>query len=449
MDIPRDEPERDRDRKKENPIPSDRELYIAGLTGELIVAHGQTSVLQSMRESHEMWEKTEQLNRDGRKEPSKIEQFLTNDNPSHLTKIANLEAQIAKSRRTVEILDETDFSGKSLYDFVPKEIQEELKEQLEGLKDWESIKETIEGEIGAACGEVWDDYKTKKGETKKARKDLLESLLLGNNPPEGEKKGLQSSWKQITEVEGLGELIGLERTRLVVRALNATPRDYPEKAADAEKILGKEFGWIAEQVAHMENCLDKDSIENTDGINLTEGVDLLCPALAEKMEKNEDGTPRIAPEQLLALEEAYLNASAHKGDGETPQDRTSRKISFVLAASEILERGKQATLANTLKAIREMEAPEKSDVLPPPLPEEEKSDLSKKIREKGIGKIADSKKEGEKGVGKIVAQWPQALFLMAVAKLWKGNLDLDGKHFGPHEQFVEYMKANLGEVNMA
>jgi hypothetical protein len=459
MDIPDDAPKRGKTKAQKLPV-TDGDVIIASLAGEAVAAQGSVSVLSFMRARHE---ESERVRNPGRGEPSEeaalsgIEEFLTNDHKSHLSRIVELEQQIEKSRRAVEIIDETDFSGRTLYDFIPDEVKAELDNRLVSLKDRASIRTSVEGELSSLCGDLWHDYRSGREKTAPENEKLRETLLLGPTPTAEEQKDLKGSTKILDEVETMAELIGLEKVRLVVRALTAGTKDYDTKAADAEKILGPEFGLIKEQVAHMEASLEMDYSKGFKGEgetvipNPTQGNDLFCKGILDRMEPtlDKDGKPtrerKISPEQLDVLDSAYLDAIARKKDGETPRDRVNRKIGFILAATEMLEIGKRARAANLLKTVRELENPEIS------LGEEttpERRRLSQWIREKGVGLLRNMVRLPKKGVGAALKAAPQALVIAVAAKSWKHSQTLHEKHYGANEEFLQFMKTEaLGEAN--
>lgn len=466
MDIPHDSPEKERgtrDKKKGGPALEIEtgDLVIASLAGDVVSSQGNIAVLDYMKQLH--------LESESRRSPmdgpettdspiSGIEAFFLSDHTSHLSKIASLEDQLEKSQRAVQILDETDFSGKTLYDFVPTEMKDELENQLNSLKERANIRESVESEVGAFCGEIWDDYKRTKSKTEPDRKILRETLLLGPDAPKKEKKDLDAASKTFDEIETLGELIGLEKARLVMRALNANTKEFPEKAADAEKILGSDFGLICAQVAHMEDTLQKDWEDPTarDGIiDPTQGKSLLCTEILNRMEplKDKDGKPtaekNASDEQIKSLEDAYMDAASRKTNSELPRDRTNRKIAFVLAAMQVMELGKRARVGNLLKTVRELDTPEINLDMDSEEAKENpgKNRLSRWIKEKGLAAGKKILSLPKQGVGAVAKQWPQALFLGAIGHMWKQNMDVDGKHYGGQEQHVAFMKEALGELN--
>lgn len=458
MDIPDESPRVDKPKTGKLPI-TEGDIIIASLAGELVASQGQISALSYMRARHlESEERRSPMSGPKKSEkstatPEGIEAFLISDHASHLSRIVGLEDQLAKSRRSVEIIDETDFSGRSLYDFIPEDVKTDLHNQLTSLKTRASIQTSVEGELGAFCGEIWDDYRSGKEKTTKERKKLTEVLLLGPDASPKDRKDLQHCSKELGEVETMGELVGLEKVRLVVRALTAGPKDYDEKAADAERILGPEFSLIKAQVAHMEATLEMDWSKAADGeviLNPTGGKDLVCDAVKSKMERipDKDGNPtedrKIGDDQVKTLESAYIDAAARKEDSEGPRDRSNRKISFILAATEMLEIGKKARMANILKTVRELDNPE-FEIGDESSPERKK--LSQWLREKGSMGLKTLVRLPKKGVVAAIKAAPQAIVLGIASKMWQQNLDLDGKHFGSQEQFTVFMKESIGEFN--
>ena len=465
MDIPEDSPRRAQKKGTRLPI-AEGDIIVSSMAGELLTSQGSVSALAFMRERH--------LESEGKRVPgsetgpdgtkimrgrnetgqSGIEAFLSSDHKSHLSRVVELEEQIAKTQRAVEIIDETDFSGRTLYDFIPDEVKADLNNQLVSLKDRASIKTSVEGEISSICGDLWEDYRTGKDKSKKENQKLTETLLLGPNPSPEERKDLKSCSKEVEEVEQLGELIGLEKVRLMVRALTATTKDYNTKAAEAEKILGPEFQLIKEQVTHMEQSLEMDwaRAEETGKaiINQTEGQDLVADSIKARMEPvlDKNGNPtnerKFSKEQLAVLDSAYENATARKTDSESPRDRLNRKITFVLAAAEMVELGKRAKMANLLKTVRELDNPE-IKIGEETTPERQR--LSGWLREKGVAALKGLVRLPKKGVAAAMKAAPQAIVVGVAAKMWQHSKVMHERHYGKQEEFVAFMKECMGEAN--
>ena len=345
---------------KSNPL-STSELDL-GMYGWMVVnTQGNLSLLRTLKEIHKEGEQNMDLPAQNQP-PSELKKFLMSDHDSPFLKLETLKSYLESAQQNVSIIDETDSSGKCLYDFIPDEEKQNLQSQLESLSDISNIKETLETNIQALAPEIWEDHKKIKKALRKENQQELESLLLGQ---EGDTEKNKNSLKEITqnsqEMQEVSEMICLEKCRVALNAISADTKNREEKEHEAELFLGADYPLIKAQVLHLEKCMERDwetalKCDWAEGIspsiiNPTSGVDLLCPEILSKMKEP-------SAEQIKALEDFYCNMALKKTEKESVPEKENERIAFLLGSMTVLEESKKAKFMNKILSLEDEINPE-------------------------------------------------------------------------------------------
>ena len=366
-----------KDKGAPTPAPfSPQELEVASHGWQVISSQGNLSLLRTLQEIHKSNLEQKQP-MDGispePSEPSELKRFLLSDHDSHFLKLEELKQYIEDAQRSVSLLDETDHTGARLYDFIPEDAREEIEAQLQRLSNPENIKKSLQTDINSLAPDLWEDHQNIKKalETESARESS--ALLLGNNPSEKNKERLQALLAEETsqEIQEVSELVCLEKCRVALAALNASPRSLQKKTQEAQMFLGNDFSLLSAQTKHMEALLQKDWETALNGdwaegvqpiINPTQGKALICPEILAKMESPSEY-------QIKILEDMYSNMAYRKDKTSSPEKDEDTKIAFLLASMGLLEEGKKA------RSLQKMEVIEKNLAIETPdNPEEETLD---------------------------------------------------------------------------
>jgi hypothetical protein len=437
-------PSPERGGPKKNPAPSRElsdaaELIILSSAGEIVNSVSSTNVLTHLEKVF--------LESEGKRRPldgnkivdypnTDIENFMKSDHSSHLIKISDFQEAIEKSKSTIKSLDETDFSGKSLWDFIPEEEKQEIENQLFRLQSPENIRESLEEDISSICGKTWLDYKVVRDGTREENFNHLEKLILGE---EREKENIDSVRPNIESAADIAEMVAMEKARLVILATTCKDGTKAEKEKDAISLLGNDFSLIRSQIEHMKGCLDKDWAKSDPHIGAiiepTSGKSLICPAILARME---DGEP--SPEQIKTLESVYNSMASRRNDDMDQRDRTNETIGFALASMNILEQGKTARFANILSDIRKVS---KEDPTMKNMDPEKKEKLSERLKklgeriQKSLGWAKTPLSWTGKGIAKTVKQWPQ---MLGVVFLGQAKMGLKQEMSSPYGARHEHLK---------
>jgi hypothetical protein len=240
----------------------------------------------------------------------------------------------------------------------------------------------------------------------------------------------------------LGAALGLEKARIVSKALLADEKNAGERELDAERVLGGEFTLIAAQVRHMERTLEGDWLNREEGdimLQMTEGEDLLAPEWGPHMEG------KISEEQKKILENTYMNCASTRKENETGRDKDLRRMSFTLAAMECLEIGKRNKVANALGTLRKLQG---KDMEGQEVSEEDQEALSQMMRKRGAEMAGKGAKASAGGLGGILGSWPQMLFLGAASLAYRQAKILDSGHYGNQEEWISFLKGDAANLEI-
>lgn len=438
MEIPDPEIKKGKGGSKRDIQPDEASLIIGETLSGLVGTQGTLNILRHVQKTF--------LENDGKRRPkgisnedapiTEIEKFVKTDHPSHLLKVAELEKFIEIAKQSTKIIDETDISGATIWDYISEDDKEEISRQLEGLKSTAALKDSLEAEMSSICYETWESHKDAKSGSEKERYERLENLLLGPEPSTKEQAELRVVKSDILKTEELYEMLGMEKIRLVMSAATAKDADKLEKEKQAYEVMGDEYYLIRNQMEHMEKCLTMDWLKciPDEGIRTPmNGKALLSPELSTRM----DG--EASEEQISALEENYEWMAYNRKENVSSRDILAEKTAFCLAAMQVVEMGKKAKYMEVSKQINKT-AKEKSqearfssdESVPPPIPDE-------------YLKPKENMKDGAQrtgaGVGRMLKQWPQmlAMHIWAASKA-KAKTEQTGQFSSMEEHLNVMMK---------
>jgi hypothetical protein len=451
MDSPENQPEMPKKsgaRKKELG-PSEADLVIGYASANLVGSQGSLNILRHLGE---VFSRDDKARREGTSKGSssleaypltEIEQFVRTDHASHLLKIAELEEYIKTSQQTTQIIDETDISGATLWDFIPDETKDEILNQLAGLRAIPNVKEALQTEMKGICSDTWDAHKNAKEGTEDIRFERLEGLIIGANPAAREKKDLCSLKSEILEAEEIHEMIALEKTRLTMTALLAPADKKSQREKEATSVMGEEFELIKAQVSWLEEALRKDTANAKaagEAIGASgfiseplQGVALFCPELQNRMENGP------SEEQIEAMNKCYAEMAEKRDMEPSDRDKTAEKTAFCIGAMECVEMGKKARFINVLHQIGEVEK-EKAKLQgknPPPLPVA--GGVPPPLPPMNAGDKKDKESLIQRGAGRILKQYPQMLAFGLLGGMKHRVMDDIKSHYGSMKDHVDLM----------
>jgi hypothetical protein len=445
MDMPDHEMKRTKKSDKRDLRPDEASLIIGEAAAGIIGSQGALNILTHVQK---MFLDADEVRRpaDGAPNPdaeiTEIERFIKADHPSHLLKVAELERFIEIAKQSTKIIDETDTSDTSFWDFISEDDREEITRQLEGLKSTAALKDALESEMSSLCSETWELHKNSKVDSEKERYERLENLLIGPDAPTREKAELKSLKGTLLKTEELYEMLGMEKIRLTMSASLAPKEERPQKEKEAYEVMGEDFYLIKNQMDHLTKCLESDWLKciPEEGIRTPlSGKELLCPEILSRME----GEPSEA--QIKAIEDAYQWMAFKRTTTDTSRDKTAEKTAFCLGAMQLLEMGKKSKYINVFRTIQGVtkEKAEEARLLgrdkepiPPPLPDEYQNS---KDNMKGAGEKAGG------GIVRIIKQYPAIL----ATKLWiLAKTKAKKEHFGQYACQEENWKFLQGDMHI-
>jgi hypothetical protein len=354
-----------KDQGPPSPTPRNvKQLEFASHGWQVVSSQGNLSLLRTLQEVHKTnLEKNHPMGGDSPEppEPPELKRFLLSDHDSHFLKLEELKQYIADAQRSVTLLDETDHSGAKLYDFIPEEAREEIEAQLQRLSSPENIKKSLQTDINSLAPELWEDHKKIKKALTKEHCQESEALLLGKTTSEKNRERLQAllTDEKSQEIQEVCELVCLEKCRVALAALTASPKSLQKKTQEAQTFLGNDFALLSAQTKHMEALLQKDwqtALEGDWGegvppiINPTQGKSLICSEILSKMESPSEFQIKILEDMYSTM--AYSLPS--RQDKAYPKEQEEdNKIAFLLASMSLLEEGKKARSLQKMETLEQ------------------------------------------------------------------------------------------------
>jgi hypothetical protein len=437
MEIPDPEIKVQKGGAKRDIRPDEASIIVAETAGGLIGAQGSLNVLNHIKEIFLNEDNNRRSNLPNIYPPldtpeSELEKFIKADYPSHLLKVAELESFINMSKQGTKIIDETDVSGASLWDYIEPEVQDEILSQLEGLKSTAALKDSLKTELESLVSGTWESHKETKSGTENQRFEHYEAMLLGKDPKIKDKRDLRSIKDDILKAEEVHEMLTFEKMRMVMATTTCPLEEKPLKESEAFDVMGEEFALIKSQMEHLEKMMETDwakCIPEDGIIDPAKGESLICPEMATRLEGN------ASQEQIKALEEAYVTMAGKRFPGTNGRDKLAEKTAFCLASMQFLELGKKAKFMNAMKDIRSVTKEKIEDLeknegpTPPPLPDE--LDPKKEMADKGAERAS-------KGIGRMIKACPAVL----AAQIWvmtkdKSKTEYSG-HYGSMADAVQF-----------
>lgn len=340
----------------ESPILSPYKLEVAAHGWQFLNSQGNISLLKTLQKIHEGdVEKTSPM--DGNPTPNslppELNRFLFSDHASHLLKLEELEQYIAFSKQNITMIDATDTSGKTLYDFIPKESQKEIEDQLIRLSSTTNIKKALRADINSLAPLLWEDHKKIKAQLIPTLNLETKELFLGAN---ASKKTTQDFENFLQEPDSLNiqevsELVCLEKCRVAMAALTSSPKNKKEKEAEAKMLLGEDYPLLEAQMNHLQDVLQKDwNLANqthadgqlTQPIIPSSGVELFCPKILSRMKNGPSA------DQIKTMDECFASVAYRKTDTDSPEFTNNSKVAFLLSSMNVLEQGTRGRSLNRL-----------------------------------------------------------------------------------------------------
>lgn len=404
-------------KEKELSLINDLENVIGGAVSEVIYSKSETEIYSYLLDEHLRFEELRQP-MDGPEAdiPSEIETFFLNRAESNLWKIEKLRKEFEKSQRPIQYIDETDLKTTSLYDYIPKDIQKEIKNQLSMMYDPKNLRESLENEIASACPTLWTSWKVSKKNPniEEVDKENLSILIFGKQDEETERI-LKENKTHITKGEELAEVLAMERARMCLSALSSKGTEQLSRTHEAKTILGEDYQLIKKQVDHLNALLEEDWKKSGGGPieHPTTGKELICPEIIKAMNDNP------CQQQIDILEKAYTFMAKRKLEGtDDKKTKENRDIAFVLASMAMLSIGKKAKAVNTLSLTRQLSNPN--------LSEKERKELLERVKKVGISTFHVIKKLGKiplkafysltkATANGLIRHWP----MIACVALWR------------------------------
>lgn len=344
-----------------------KQLEVASHGWQVISSQGNLSLLRTLQEIHKSNLETPEGLTD--LEPPELKRFLLGDHDSHFLKLEGLKQYINDAQQSVALLDETDRSGATLYDFIPEEAREEIEAQLQRLSKPENIKKTLQTDINSLAPSLWEEHKKTKKDLAKEQCQESEALLLGKNTSDKNKERLKDllADEKSQEIQEICELVCLEKCRVALAALTAPTKSLQKKTQEAQTFLGSDFALLSAQTKHMEALLQKDwetALKEGLGegvppiMNPTQGKDLICPEMLSRMDSPSEN-------QIKMLEDMYSSMAyslPSRKDKMSPREQEEdNKISFLLASMSLLEEGRKARSLQKIETLEQemlLETPE-------------------------------------------------------------------------------------------
>lgn len=332
-----------------NPDPSPEiqntnQTYLINLTEKLVSTQAQIDLLNHLQAEHlKQQELTRSLSRNPNQSAplSQLEAFLDSSHISPLVNLSTYEKVLKITKIPIELLDPSDTSGQTLWDYVPKNLQEELKAHLETAKTQEAIQQSLKSQVERYSPKLWDDYLQKEAATQHETLTLLRQQLLGINDPEADQEFLP----ELPRTKHTEALLCLEKTRILVGALTADSEQTRKEAeAVALQVLGPDdFSLYKDQVTHLQNLLD--SRRTHPNAPLEDPADQLLSNSFKTIFPN-----GLSKGQISTLQTTFQQLS--QNPPQDIDDVKNQTISCIIATLSVHQQGLKASICNDFQSIR-------------------------------------------------------------------------------------------------
>jgi hypothetical protein len=325
-------------------IQAQNQKQLIDITHRLVSAQSHIDLINHLQSEHlKQQEITRSLSQNPNQSAplSEIESFLDSSHLSPLVNLSTYQKVLEITKIPIQLLDPSDTSDETLWNYVPTNLQEELLSHLHTAKTQESILQSLQSQVERHAPKLWEEYLLKEQATQTETLTQLRQLIFGINDPEQD----QSFLTEIPQIKHNEALLCLEKTRVLVAALTAEgDQNRKETEATAIQILGPEaFALYKDQTSHLQKLLESRNkhpntpLEDPENQLLSNSFKTIFPA-------------GLSKPQLATLQAAFQTLS------QTPPqdfaDVKSQTISCILATLSLHQQGLKATICNTFETIR-------------------------------------------------------------------------------------------------